>query len=375
MSSLRKSVLNKPRGSGLMRNPVDFTPLNPSEYFDSEEDIVTNNGSFHIYKKGNTGPILFCLHGGGYSGLTWSLFAVEICKNIECQVIAIDLRGHGLSSSTDDSNLALSTLTKDVEDVIGKIREDNDVPIILIGHSMGGAVAVDAAHFIDSIAGLCVIDVVEGTALEALSSMQNILRGRPSSFKSLENAIQWCFKSGQTRNIEAARVSMPGQVVKVDKVDPVINDMSNNLAIQEEVDECDEIKEENFAKPPLPKKLASIPGVCSISSTPSSIYTWRIDLKKTESFWTGWFQGLSQKFLELQLPKILLLANVNGLDTALTVGQMQGKFQFKVLSKSGHAIHEDQPHQVAEIISIYLVKHKLANPKDDFEVPLPKLFA
>lgn len=150
-------------------------------------------------------------------------------------------------------------------------------------------------------------------------------------------------------------------------------DTTNNLAIQEESDDFDETKE-HFAKPPLPKKLTPLPKCNTNPSTPTRVYTWRIDLKKTESFWTGWFQGLSQKFLDIPQPKILLLANVNGLDTALTVGQMQGKFQFRVLNKSGHAIHEDQPHQVAEIISIYLVKHKLANPKEDFEVPLPIMF-
>jgi protein phosphatase methylesterase 1 len=32
---------------------------------------------------------------------------------------------------------------------------------------------------------------VLGTALEALASMQNFLRGRPSVFKSLEHAIEW----------------------------------------------------------------------------------------------------------------------------------------------------------------------------------------
>lgn len=113
MSNLRKSVLNKnPRGFGMVRNPIDFSPVNPSEYFDSDEDISTSNGNFHVYKKGNTGPILCCLHGGGYSGLTWALFAVEICKNIECQVVAIDLRGHGSSLTNDDANLALSTLSR-----------------------------------------------------------------------------------------------------------------------------------------------------------------------------------------------------------------------------------------------------------------------
>ena len=38
-------------------------------------------------------------------------------------------------------------------------------PILMIGHSMGGAIAVHAAaaNHIPSLLGLCVIDVVEGT--------------------------------------------------------------------------------------------------------------------------------------------------------------------------------------------------------------------
>lgn len=86
--------------------------------------------------------------------------------------------------------------------------------IILIGHSMGGAVAVEVASLLPTVKAVCVIDVVEGTALDALSSMQSILRGRPSSFKSIEEAILWSYKSGQTHNMEAARVSMPGQIKK-----------------------------------------------------------------------------------------------------------------------------------------------------------------
>lgn len=59
--------------------------------------------------------------------------------------------------------------------------------------SMGGAIAVHtgARGLIPSLAGLVVIDVVEGTALEALSSMQSFLRGRPKVFNSLEQAIEW----------------------------------------------------------------------------------------------------------------------------------------------------------------------------------------
>lgn len=66
-------------------------------------------------------------------------------------------------------------------------------PIVLMGHSMGGAVAVRAASedFIPGLAGLAVIDVVEGTAMDALTSMQSFLRGRPKNFRSLEQAIEW----------------------------------------------------------------------------------------------------------------------------------------------------------------------------------------
>ena len=41
------------------------------------------------------------------------------------------------------------------------------------------------------LAGLVVIDVVEGTAMDALASMQSFLRGRPQFFNSLQNAIEF----------------------------------------------------------------------------------------------------------------------------------------------------------------------------------------
>lgn len=84
-------------------------------------------------------------------------------------------------------------LCRDVGDVMTTLYETDPPPVILIGHSMGGAIAVHAAsaNYIPSLIGLAVIDVVEGTALDALASMQSFLRGRPTNFKSLEHAIEW----------------------------------------------------------------------------------------------------------------------------------------------------------------------------------------
>lgn len=78
---------------------------------------------------------------------------------------------------------------RDVAAIVNATTENN--PVIVVGHSMGGAVAVRAAPLISNLCGLGVIDVVEGTAMDALASMQSFLRSRPSSFSSISQAIEW----------------------------------------------------------------------------------------------------------------------------------------------------------------------------------------
>lgn len=79
--------------------------------------------------------------------------------------------------------------SRDVAAVLDAVAHDS--PIILFGHSMGGAIAVRAAPLIPNLYGLGVIDVVEGTAMDALASMQSFLRSRPSSFSTIPQAIEW----------------------------------------------------------------------------------------------------------------------------------------------------------------------------------------
>ena len=70
-------------------------------------------------------------------------------------------------------------------------------------------------------------------------------------------------------------------------------------------------------------------------------------------FWEGWFRGLSAKFLALDVPKLLLLAGTDRLDTALTVGQMQGRFQLVLLSNATHSVQEDEPQAVAKALHAF----------------------
>lgn len=82
----------------------------------------------------------------------------------------------------------------DVINLLRKSYPEKMPSVVLMGHSLGGAIAVNIASAVElelPIIGLVVIDVVEGSAMESLTSMQSFLRSRPKSFKSLKDAIAW----------------------------------------------------------------------------------------------------------------------------------------------------------------------------------------
>ena len=90
-----------------------------------------------------------------------------------------------------------------LEHILPNTPANSDVPIILFGHryhflaslsSMGGGIAVHVASdpsMRERIKGLIVVDVVEGTALEALPTMLSVLQRRPQQFLDYEDAINW----------------------------------------------------------------------------------------------------------------------------------------------------------------------------------------
>ncbi|KFM80894.1 Protein phosphatase methylesterase 1, partial [Stegodyphus mimosarum] len=315
MSSLQKEILRNKLppmysgGSGLAGRKInrrrDYTPVSWDKYFDTYRDVKISDGStFRVYLKGSSGPLLLLLHGGGYSGLSWSLLTANISQLVECQVAALDFRGHGETHSADDDDLSAERLSSDVGEVFNTLYGDEEQPsVVLIGHSMGGAIAVHTVYrnLIPTAIGLVVIDVVEGTAMDALQSMQSFLRSRPPSFANLQTAIEWCVRSGQVRNVESAKVSMPGQLknsVTGETATKEIHLHSSNDQATIDVlaprqappsDSILEEAEEDDDHKPHSSPVNLNDGFKVPTSAPSfpSKYVWRIELSKTEKFWTG----------------------------------------------------------------------------------------
>ncbi|XP_011620967.1 protein phosphatase methylesterase 1 isoform X1 [Amborella trichopoda] len=290
--------------------PQKYSPLEWSDYFDKEEDvdIPDSQSVFHVYTAGTHGPIVFCIHGGGYSGLSFAIAARQMKE--KAQVVAMDMRGHGRSCTDNDKDMSIETLCNDVLAVLKALYGDSAPAIILVGHSMGGSVAVHLAakKVIKSLEGLIVVDVVEGTAMASLIHMQKILASRPQYFHSIEKAIEWSVKGGSLRNVESARVSVRSTL------------------------KYDESKK---------------------------CYTFRACLEETEGYWKGWYEGLSEKFLSSPVPKLLLLAGTDRLDRSLTIGQMQGKFQMVVVRHTGHAIQEDVSDEFAGLVLNFISRNRI----------------
>jgi protein phosphatase methylesterase 1 len=82
-----------------------------------------------------------------------------------------------------------------------------DKNVVVVGHSLGGSIAcriVDTLtniEKIERIVGCVVIDVVEGTAIEALPFMNQIIADRPKHFDSLQAGIKWCYNSCTVRKL------------------------------------------------------------------------------------------------------------------------------------------------------------------------------
>ena len=193
------------------RRKKDYSPVEWSTYW-TQQKITGHGGdefSYVTMGEDTADCYLLLLHGGGFSSLSFSLFAKQLRNFVNCYIIAPDLRGHGLSRCQNEKNLSLEQLTEDVVELYEGLCQGKAT--VVIGHSMGGALAVSVSHRTPCLA-VVVIDVVEGTAIDALPAMEALLRGRPTKFKSKEHAVEWAVRTGYINNLTSAKVSMPSQV-------------------------------------------------------------------------------------------------------------------------------------------------------------------
>lgn len=301
-----------------------------TNYFAQELSLETSDetqsAQYHVYLTPPTdpkkGPLFICHHGAGASGLSFAVTAQHLRQKLpDAGILSLEARAHGsvvTQSSTNEEvvDFSIETLAADALTMITltkqKLGWQSLPPTVLVGHSLGGAIVTDLAAsnaLGSSLIGFCVFDVVEGSALEALSHMKTYLSSRPRVFGSIDEAINWHTRSRTIRSPESAQASVPSL----------------------------------------------------LRQTESGKYIWCTDLSATAPWWEGWFKGMSQKFLKGRGAKMLVLAGTDRLDRELMIGQMQGKFQLTVLPEAGHFIQEDVPERTAELLVEFFRRNDRSN--------------
>lgn len=146
-----------------------------------EEDVDDLHIVHHAYITPPTGsgPLFVMHHGAGSSGLSFASCAAEIRKLLpEAGILSVDARYHGSTTVSaakghEDAKIEpdfrLETLSRDLLFVIDQTQSQmgwEALPdLVLVGHSLGGAVITDVAKRGDlgsKLLAYAVLDVVEG---------------------------------------------------------------------------------------------------------------------------------------------------------------------------------------------------------------------
>ncbi|KAH7824500.1 putative protein phosphatase methylesterase 1 [Monocercomonoides exilis] len=356
-----------------------LTTVLPTDCFDSFEDVIIERNSFRVYKAGTEGVCFVLIHGAGLCAMEWGLFT-RLVKG-KAQVLAIDLRGHGHTYTENDEQMDLQTLVDDVVSVVNKVLPAHHEGLCLMGHSLGGSIAISVAHqghLTSPLRGLFVIEVAEGTAMDSLSSMDGILASRPVQFPSMLAASKWVCPN-LTRNFLSATLTTPflfapaptGTLLPHSCTDvfksPDGKASSSESSKKEEVgsEESKESAEkttETAKESTASKNLEPFTSFADCLNQPGKV-VWRAHLFETKPFWHGWYFGMNKRFLSTPVPKVLIVADIDRLDKDMNIANMQGKFQFNIIPNTGHHIHEDAPERLASIACLFLERYSLTPEK------------
>jgi pimeloyl-ACP methyl ester carboxylesterase len=156
-----------------------------------ERTISLGMLNLNVAEWGVAGPPLILLHGGSASWRSWAAVAPVLAR--DWQVIAPDLRGHGSSERGPRYRLP------DYADDIAQLADrDLGHPAVLVGHSLGGQVALAVAARRP--------DVARGVVLAEAPLELEPLRRRIAANRPMNEAWRELAASGESQEIIAARL-------------------------------------------------------------------------------------------------------------------------------------------------------------------------
>lgn len=137
----------------------------------------------HYLDYGTAGkPAMLCLHGGAAHAHWFDFVAGAFTPDYH--VLALDQRGHGDSEWADPPDYSYARYAADLSRVVEQLGLRD---FVLVGHSMGGQVALEyAAHYPGRVARLVVVDSLLLLDASRIASMRALGARSGRAYESLE---------------------------------------------------------------------------------------------------------------------------------------------------------------------------------------------
>jgi pimeloyl-ACP methyl ester carboxylesterase len=125
------------------------------------------------------------VHGFGDASCVWTSVVRHLTG---LRTIAFDLRGHGNSDWDPSQRYDALTMTEDLAEIIRDLGLDR---FVLVGHSLGGEVALRYASRSNRLAGLVIVDTGPELNKEGVDRVLQDFGDTPREFASVTHYADW----------------------------------------------------------------------------------------------------------------------------------------------------------------------------------------
>jgi pimeloyl-ACP methyl ester carboxylesterase len=140
----------------------------------------------HYLDYGTAGlPAMLCVHGGAAHAHWFDFVAPGF--SADYHVFSLDQRGHGDSAWAEPPNYAYASFAADLNEVVEKLDLRD---FVLIGHSMGGTIALNyAAAYPGRVARLVIVDSTVHITAERVAALREVGARQSSTYASREEFV------------------------------------------------------------------------------------------------------------------------------------------------------------------------------------------
>lgn len=178
-----------------------------------DESLIGNGGleiRYAVYEPdGEARGVLLIAHGLGEHGGRYDHVARRLC-DVGLRVAVPDHRGHGRSGGPRAGLRRFADFTDDLHAVSDAVRTP-ELPVFVLGHSMGGTIALEyALRYQDELTGA----VLSGAAVQP--------GNQPRLLLEIAKLLGRVAPSLPTAKLESAAISRDPEVVRAYEADPLV---------------------------------------------------------------------------------------------------------------------------------------------------------